>query len=149
MYVCVFRVTSYYFQCSCWCFRWTCFSQLGLFDDINEKLKQLPDDKPVQFSAHVGGGYFVSVTKGYKCVDFRKFYMPEGQSEERPTRERITMRLREWDAMRVIVQSINQSYQSLGNAVSCYEGNDHCNQLSALQCTECYPFVDTSSLVVC
>ena len=82
-------------------------------------------------------------------MDFRKFYMPEGQSEERATREGIALRLREWDAMRAIVQSINQSCESLGNAVSCFEGNDHCNQLSALQCTVCYPFVDTSTLVVC
>ena len=52
-----------------------------LFDDIDEKVKELRDDKPVQYRAHVGGGYFVSVTKGYKCGDFRKFYMPEGQIE--------------------------------------------------------------------
>ena len=68
------------------------------------KVKQLHDDKPVQYRAYVGGGYFVSVTKGYKCVDFRKLYMPEGQSEERPTREGIALRLREWDAMRAIVE---------------------------------------------
>ena len=53
---------------------------------------------------------FVSVTKGYKYVDFRKFFIPDGQSEDRATREGIALRLRQWDAMRAIVQSITQSY---------------------------------------
>jgi len=61
-------------------FRWARFCQLS--DDIDEKVTDLRVGKPVQYRAHVGGGYFVSVTKGYKCVDFRKFYLPEGETEE-------------------------------------------------------------------
>ena len=64
-------------------FRWARFCQL--LDDIDEKVKDLRADKLVQYRAHVGGGYFVSVTKGYKCVDFRKFYLPEGETRrDRP-----------------------------------------------------------------
>jgi len=36
-------------------FRWARFCQL--LDDIDEKVKYLRADKPVQYRAHVGGGY--------------------------------------------------------------------------------------------
>ena len=120
-------------------FTWARFCQL--LDDIDEKVKDLRVGKPVQYRSHVGGGYFVSVTKGYKCVDFRKFYLPEGETEERPTRRGIALRLREWDAMRGIIQSINQSFDSLAKAVPCFEGYDHLNQMAPLACMECYPFI--------
>ena len=97
------------------CFRWARFCQL--LDDIDEKVKDLRADKSVQYRAHVGGGYFVSVTKGDKCMDFRKFYLPEGETEERSTRCGIALRLREWDAMHGITQSINLSFDSLDKAV--------------------------------
>jgi len=118
-------------------------------DDIDDKVKALRSDKPVQYRAHVGGGYFVSVTKGYKCLNFGKFYLPEGQSEKRPTRRGIALRLREWDAMRGIIQSKNKSFDSLAKAVPCFEGYDHLNQMAALQCMECYPFIHTSDPLVC
>ena len=53
---------------------------LSAVGDIEEKVKGLRADKSVQYRAHGGGGYFVSVTKGYRCVDFRKFYLPEGET---------------------------------------------------------------------
>ena len=129
------------------CFRWARFCQL--LDDIDEKVKDLRADKAVQYRAHVGGGYFVSVTKGYKCVDFRKFYLPEGETEERPTRRGIALRLREWDAMRGIMQSINQSFDSLAKAAPCFEDYDHLNQMAAFQCSECYPFVYSERPLAC
>ena len=128
-------------------FRWARFCQL--LDDIDEKVTDLRVGKPVQYRAHVGGGYFVSVTKGYKCVDFRKFYLPEGETEERPTRRGIALRVKEWDAMRGIIQSIYQSFDSLAKAVPCFEGYDYLNQMAALQCMECYPFVCSESPFAC
>jgi len=37
----------------------------------------------------------VSVTTGFQCVDFRQFYMPHGETEVKPTRKGIALRLAE------------------------------------------------------
>ena len=49
--------------------------------------------------------------------------------------------------MHRVIQATAISFESLANAVQCFEGNDHCN-LAALQCGECYTFVDATFLLV-
>ena len=87
----------------------------------------------------------MSVTAGFSCVDFRKFYVPNvlpcGQNEIKPTRSGIALRLREWIEMRNIVETVNSDYPALGTALPCYLQDDHQNQLGALDCRKCYPFL--------
>jgi len=51
--------------------------------------------------------------------------------------------------MRGIIQSINQSFDSLAKAVPCFVGYDYLNQMAALQYMECYPFVYSESPFAC
>jgi len=60
-------------------------------DDIDEEVKAVGADKPVQYRAQVGAGYFVSVRTGCNYVDFPKFYMTLGQTLETPTDEAIQL----------------------------------------------------------
>ena len=103
-------------------------------------MKALLADEPVSYKQHIGGGYYVSITSGFYCVDIRKFFQPYGETDVKPTRQGIALRLREWDEMRKIMDTINNAYPTLGTALPCYLGDDHLNQLGALQCRECYPF---------
>ena len=66
--------------------------------------------------------------------------MPHGESEVRPTRQGIALRLREWSEMQKLIEIINNTHPSLGTALPCYLHDDHMNQLAALECRECYPF---------
>ena len=103
-------------------------------------MKALRAGESVGYKQHIGGGYYVSMTSGFYCVDIRKFFIPYGETDVKPTRRGIALRLWEWEDMKKIIDAINNAYPTLGTALPCYLGDDHLNQLGALQCTECYPF---------
>jgi len=69
-------------------------------DEINEAVQRVTDgDEDVKLCRHIGGAHYISVTSGFRCVDFRKFYLPYGvktQEEIRPTQKGIALRLDEW-----------------------------------------------------
>ena len=129
---------------SCWC-RWAQFRQS--IEEIDAKVKALVNNESVSYRQHIGGGHYVSVTSGFRCVDFRKWFIPYGQTEIRPTRSGIALRLSEWAEIQKLVETINTAYPTLGTALPCYLEDDHQNQIGALRCRECYPFL-TELLVV-
>ena len=94
----------------------------------------------VKYMQSIGGGYYISITSGFFCVDVRKFFVPRGETDIKPTRQGIAFRLREWDEMKKIIETINNTYPSLGTALPCYLCDNHQNQEGALQCNECNPF---------
>ena len=51
--------------------RWVCFCQS--LTEINIAVQQLDEvDREVKLCSHIGGGHYVSVTSGFRCVDFHK-----------------------------------------------------------------------------
>jgi len=53
--------------------RWVCFCQS--LTEINIAVQQLDEvGREVKLWSHIGGGHYVSVTSGYRCVDFRKWF---------------------------------------------------------------------------
>jgi len=109
-------------------------------EEIEAHLKSLRAGENVSFKHPIGGGNYISITTGFYCVDFRRFFVPYGETEIKPTRQGIALRLREWDQMKRIVDEINSRYPSLGTALPCYLGDDHLNQIGALNCRDCNPF---------
>jgi len=83
----------------------------------------------VAFRLHLGDGWYVSVTGGYNCVDFRRFYVPYGTLHEhvRPTRDGISLRLDKWAELLVVIPSIHERRQ-LGSVLrhncSCVDSVD-------------------------
>jgi len=82
----------------------------------------------------------VSITKGFAYVDIRKFFVPLGASEARPTRQGLTIRIREWPTWMKIMDAINSEYPDLATVLPCFYHSDHNNQGSVLKCRNCYPF---------
>ena len=111
-----------------------------MFEEIDAAARQLCSDQLVKFQGHIGGGQCVSVTSGYKCVDFRTFYVPFGQLDVRPTKKGIALRLREWANMRAIIDSINDDFPTMAGAIPCYMQTDHQDVSTAISCGECFPF---------
>jgi len=111
-----------------------------MFEEIDAAARGLCGDELVKFQGHIGGGQYVSVTSGYKCVDFRTFYLPYGQLDVRPTKKGIALRLHEWANMRAIIDSINDDFPTLAGAVPCYMQTDHQDVSTAISCRECFPF---------
>jgi len=103
-------------------------------------MKKLISGIPVSYRQEIGGGYCVSVTSGFYCVDIRKFFIPHGHTEIRATRQGLSVRVREWAKLKTIVSAINDAHPTLNNSVPCFQRDDHMNQLGALECKECNPF---------
>ena len=136
MYVSVVISCNHSYTCGC---RWAQFRQS--IEEIDGKVQALTlNQDEVKYRNHIGGGFYVTVTSGYPCVDIRKFFLPPKETEVRATRKGVAILLHEWVEMKAVVNSINDKYVTLGTALPCYLQNDHNNQLSALQCCECNPF---------
>ena len=121
--------------------RWASFRQK--VEQINDAVKYVAEGVDgVNVRLHLGGGYYVGVTSGYRCVDFRKFYKPYGSMEGHimPTKRGISLRLDEWSHLCNLIDSVNTRYPSLGQALPCYYEGDHHNQLGWIDCTECFPY---------
>ena len=82
---------------SCGC-RWAQFRQA--IEEIEENVKRLRAGDVVNYKQSIGGGYYISVTSGLFCIDVRKFFVPYGETDIKPTRQGIALRLLEWGEMR-------------------------------------------------
>lgn len=118
--------------------RWATF--VDTLDEIDEAVRSLKNDQPVDFSQHIGGKYYVTVSKGVKCVNIRKFFLPPGCKKERPTRTGISLRLGEWETLKDKIEEIHERLPELKAAKPCYHREDHYNQSTCINCSECNPF---------
>ena len=90
-------------------------------NEIDESVQKLVDKKQnVKLSVHVGGGWYVSVTSGFACVNIRLFYN-HPKFGERPTQTGIVLRIKERDHL----AQIHNNYPILSSTPTC---NDHYNQ---------------------
>jgi hypothetical protein len=82
----------------------------------------------VKLQLHVGGGWYVSVTSGFYCVDVRKFYYLPGVGV-RPTKTGIALRLYEWVRLKVVAEEIRHRQPQVAEAQPCFFESTHFNQL--------------------
>ena len=69
--------------------RWASF--LLCPDEIDNQLYKLTQGENLVYQSHYGGGWYVSLTKGFRCIDLRKFYVPFGETTCKPTRTGIAL----------------------------------------------------------
>ena len=105
----------------------------------NAVLKLVKGEEEVKLQQHVGGGWYVSVTTGFRCVDIRKFFQAKDGSRK-ATRTGIALRLEEWERLKQIAGEIKQQHPKIAEVGPCWNQGDHFNQEGAFQCRECYPF---------
>lgn len=115
--------------------RWA--TLLSLLPEIEEHLQILVNGQFVNYKEHIGGGYFVSVSMGYACLDIRQFYMPLIGCVEKPTKTGLAIRLQAWNGFIAAVRKMQEENVQLANIHPC---GDHANQEEVMQCRECNPF---------
>ena len=72
--------------------RWATFRQN--IDEITTNAKAVATgDEGIKLWQHIGGAHYVSVTSGYPCVDFRKWFQPYGSKdgEIKPTKKGVAL----------------------------------------------------------
>ena len=121
--------------------RWARF--VALMTNVDEEAKELNrKTRPVAYRQHLGDGYYVTVTGGVMCVDFRKYYVPYGLPSDqiRPTKSGIALRLEEWADMLQVVPTIHATFPELATAKRFVNEDSHLGQCGWMQCTSCFPF---------
>jgi Transcriptional Coactivator p15 (PC4) len=109
--------------------------------DIEEAVKLLRAGSHIQFKTHLGGGIYVSVNSDFKCVDIRRFFVPNEDSSETATRTGLAIRLGEFDNfLRRINELVAISADLVVDDKICANNFDHANEIVAAACRECNPF---------
>jgi len=111
-----------------------------IIDEIEINIEALRINHPVSYTTHIGGGHYVSITSGFNFIDIRKFYVTYGQTDPKPTRRGVALRLGEWTEIKKIINTINDKFFTLGTTLPCFYNEDHLDPPLALQCRECHPF---------
>jgi len=110
--------------------------------DIDNAVNQLKEKKDyVKYFAHIGGGWYVSVTTGFWCVDIRRFFYTKN-CETKPSKQGLALRLSEWTILQDDVMPLLMSLNpELLFTIPCSMREDHINDPSVvLSCRECSPF---------
>jgi len=104
--------------------------------EVDAQLNSLSQDRDVAYCAHYGGGWHVSVTTGYRCVDLRKWYVPFGKTDRKATRTGIALRLSAWFAFKQTVQHLHRDYPDVVNYTACFLAHPQ----DQVTCMECNPY---------
>ena len=121
--------------------RWASF--LLCLGEIDNQLYRLSQGEDVAYCNHYGGGWHVSLTKGFRCVDLRKFYVPFGETISKPTKTGIALRLSEWPTFKMAVDNLHRDNPIVANFTPCFLNQDHATQQAIAACEECNPLCST------
>ena len=102
---------------------------------IDESVALLESQQYVKLFTHFGGGFYMSVTTGFRCVDIRRFYFDSEKDTNQATREEIALTLSQWSLFKKIVQQIEQDFPELSEIEHC----THRELMELFNCKECYP----------
>ena len=104
---------------------------LAFADTIKSSVEKLRNKEFVNCKLHLGGGIFVKLNSQFPTiVDFRRFFLPQGEATPCPTKWGI----HEWDSLVMHFDDVKK----LINAKPCFES--HPDLSSAFHCEECNPF---------
>jgi len=103
--------------------RWASF--LLCLDQIDDQLRRLSEGEDVVFCLHYGGAGHVSLTKGFRCVDLRKFFVPKDQNTWKPTKTGIALRLHEWPTFKQAAEKLRHDNPAVANFTPCFLNTDH------------------------
>ena len=119
--------------------RWASFLQC--LDQIDDQLRKLSDGEDVAYCMHYGGAWHVSLTKGFRCVDLRKFFIPTatGQTMWKPTKTGIALRLNELPTFKQAVDKLHRDNPTVAKFTPGFLNLDYTTPDLIASCPECNP----------
>jgi len=59
-----------------------------LFEDIDANIRKLLERaQDVKYNEHIEGRHYASVTTGFRCVDFRRWFLSHDEQDPKPTKK--------------------------------------------------------------
>jgi len=123
--------------------RWGSF--LRCLDQIDDQLRRMSDGEDVAYCMHYGGAWHVSLTKGFRCVDLRKFFVPTHKTVWKPTKTGIALRLNEWPTFKQAVDKLHRDNPTVATIIPCLLNLDHITSEIIATCPECNPYPSTTA----
>ena len=112
---------------------------MSRIDDIQIAVTEHSAGKEVHFKHHLGRNNFVQINSGFKVVDLRQFWLPDGTDRIQPTRKGIALKFDEFDTLVKLKPEIEQVMPELEHIQPCWMSDDHMNQEGLMNCRECNP----------
>ena len=107
---------------------------------IDEEILKYRNNQEVDYMAHLGGNYYVTLKKGYPCVNIRRWFLPENQQEIVPTKTGIALSFDQWEKVKLAMILVRDLLKNqLDNITFCEFTDSHAGQLGALRCSNCNP----------
>lgn len=108
--------------------------------DIDDEILKYRDNQEVDYMAHLGGNYYVTLKKGYPCVNIRRWFLPENEQEICPTKTGIALSFDQWKKVKLAMVAVRDLLKNeLENITFCEFTDSHAGQLGALRCSNCNP----------
>ena len=102
---------------------------------VDIAVAQMERNEETFYRKHLGGNWLITVQTGFKCVDIRKFWLPEGATELRATRKGVSLTFPEYKELRNGLRTLDSFVPELKDVVPCYVEPDHHTN----ECRECSP----------
>ena len=127
---------------------------LSFKDEVSQKIAKWSEDEDEEeeeeeWQKDLGGGNKITIKPQYKCIDFRRYFIPNDEDKEKPTRSGISVKFTEWERLLKIIKKVQNMVDEFKEPKHCTEGLDHQNQLGALRCRECTPYPTKELLDYC
>ncbi|KAJ8305228.1 hypothetical protein KUTeg_017220 [Tegillarca granosa] len=93
-------------------------------------------DKKEDYKQHLGANVYVTMQKGFQCVNIRKWFLPPDETNIVPTRKGIALTFQQWNNLKGAVDLVGQILKDQLDEI---EFCDHQNQMGFFTCMKCNP----------
>jgi len=109
---------------------------LQCLDQIDNQLRRLSEGEDVAYCMHYAGTWHVSLTKGFRCVALRKFFVPTDQTVWKPTKTGIALRLNKWPTFKQAIDKLHRDNPTATTYTPCLLNLDHITPEIIATCPE-------------
>jgi hypothetical protein len=106
-------------------------------EEIDSMVSATKTNPRVDYSKHVGGNIFVSITSKYHTVDIRQFTCEDSQFKA--TRVGVALHFAEWYFLKQTYKYVVQEIPELQDIKLCSEIHNTEKTEDAFECAECFP----------
>ncbi|KAJ8299962.1 LOW QUALITY PROTEIN: hypothetical protein KUTeg_021481 [Tegillarca granosa] len=82
--------------------------------------------KKEDYKQHLGENVYLSVQKGYACVNIRQWFLPKNQTSIVPTKKGIALTFKKWNNLKGAIDLVGDAFKDqLAEVTFCEDSNDH------------------------
>lgn len=107
---------------------------------IDSSIEEYKNFEKVDYMAHLGSNYHVSLCNAFPLVNIRRWFLPEDEQEIKPTRTGISLTLPQWEKLKMAMTVVRDILGDELEKVSfCELSDSHLGQMGYLTCSNCNP----------